>query len=1207
LRFIRLWKKSGWSIDLTDRIVTTFLGMPPQDLTSGNIDAAFTALLARMANFIWLANRLSISDKKLGDWLPIWDMSQADAVRRETLAHLLRFGATDLEHLFEISGIDPVADDLDTDEPSLHRFLDARDTLKAAKLKVSDVDYLLRHQDDAGKLAPSEASLRLDLKALHDAVTAVETELSAPVETADLGYARNKMALVYDISIVDWFISLVSASKTYDAPFATTEEALPEKLTAVDTRIGFDPFAKLLTYTGVMTEDARIALANAADTLLLADMEVVTDQTDLDAYITAFKDAVQVLTDTGAADVQALADEYPELQVAYDAVVAAPGPESQALILVDEILPALRQRLKTVALRTTLAAQLKIDPPLIDVLTEEAAVLHANSDSGKAVLDDFLALETPILFDANQVYAFHLDPPATDDYILYARAPAGTSVTLSIDGAEVIPATVVDADGEVSTSAVVPLQSGLLTAVTLTLSALPSNESAELHWRTTAMAKAPIPATRLYADPQLAEARASLIRLQKAAMLLSAISLTPRELRYLATIDANTNDCLNDLNVGGTITPGLWEKFTWLAWFSGQKAEEPDENAWIELLEDPALGTLVRTIANSWSEQDLHNTLTRLGLDATDAPSLQVFRQVKEAVDFITDTNQSAADILAWTVDAPDLPLIVGIKETLRERQNEQSWRMTLQSVNDALRNQRRDALVSYILQHAAPATDIDTPDKLYEHFLIDVEMDACRKTSRIRQALSTTQLFITRCLMNLEPEVEASSIRADHWAWMKRYRVWEANRKIFLWPENWLEPELRDNKSPIFRELESDLLKSDITDELAERAYLSYLKKLDEIARLEIMGSFLQEQTSDQDDDILHVFGRTNGMAHQYYYRRYEYGYWTPWEKVNLNIQGDLLFPVIWKNQLFLFWLTAVPKPDAGDRSQMPSEMAEKPWGENAPLNVELHLSWGEYYGGEWTSPKSSELNDPILLHGLTSFEPEKLFIASRTERPDLNISERLVMTIGYLPTEVQENHGFSVVFTSKNSPPNIYTQGDLNLLLNPALFNYVLLWSHQTAIRLDSNSLRVPGNICQVTIAQPPGATSGTRSEKLLEKTGNLADDFRVRPIMHPVANQWQAPLFYSDEHSVFFIGADERVNLGFGGFYWNESDAVLVSPERIEIPELYEKPAIEDPVGPVINPLENLINPYYEQVINNNSVFVYRGTAFDANGVVTEEVVQ
>ena len=60
----------------------------------------------------------------------------------------------------------------------------------------------------------------------------------------------------------------------------------------------------------------------------------------------------------------------------------------------------------------------------------------------------------------------------------------------------------------------------------------------------------------------------------------------------------------------------------------------------------------------------------------------------------------------------------------------------------------------------------------------------------------------------------------------MRRYRVWEANRKVFLYPENWLEPELRDGKSPFFRELESELLKADITDELAEDAYLHYLQE---------------------------------------------------------------------------------------------------------------------------------------------------------------------------------------------------------------------------------------------------------------------------------------------------------------------------------------------------------------------------------------------
>jgi SpoVK/Ycf46/Vps4 family AAA+-type ATPase len=29
-------------------------------------------------------------------------------------------------------------------------------------------------------------------------------------------------------------------------------------------------------------------------------------------------------------------------------------------------------------------------------------------------------------------------------------------------------------------------------------------------------------------------------------------------------------------------------------------------------------------------------------------------------------------------------------------------------------------------------------------------------------------------------------------WNWRKNYRVWDVNRKIFLYPENWIEPDLR-------------------------------------------------------------------------------------------------------------------------------------------------------------------------------------------------------------------------------------------------------------------------------------------------------------------------------------------------------------------------------------------------------------------------------
>ena len=69
----------------------------------------------------------------------------------------------------------------------------------------------------------------------------------------------------------------------------------------------------------------------------------------------------------------------------------------------------------------------------------------------------------------------------------------------------------------------------------------------------------------------------------------------------------------------------------------------------------------------------------------------------------------------------------------------------------------------------------------------------------------------------------------------MKRYRVWEANRKIFLWPENWLDPEFRDDKTHLFDALESTLLAGDVTDDLAEEALFAYLRGLEPLARLDV------------------------------------------------------------------------------------------------------------------------------------------------------------------------------------------------------------------------------------------------------------------------------------------------------------------------------------------------------------------------------------
>lgn len=50
-----------------------------------------------------------------------------------------------------------------------------------------------------------------------------------------------------------------------------------------------------------------------------------------------------------------------------------------------------------------------------------------------------------------------------------------------------------------------------------------------------------------------------------------------------------------------------------------------------------------------------------------------------------------------------------------------------------------------------------------------------------------------------------ASQELNDGWTWMGKYRVWDANRKVFLFAENWLSPEIRDDKNAMFRDSDAE------------------------------------------------------------------------------------------------------------------------------------------------------------------------------------------------------------------------------------------------------------------------------------------------------------------------------------------------------------------------------------------------------------------
>jgi hypothetical protein len=805
---------------------------------------------------------------------------------------------------------------------------------------------------------------------------------------------------------------------------------------------------------------------------------------------------------------------------------------------------------------------------------------------------------------ADGTYELLGDRGSAGDAILDAAAPPGTSVTLAFDGAEVIPATVLDADGEVRSTAPVALMAGTLHQLELTLASLPAGSSATLSWRTKAMGKSAVPAARRYTRAAVDQARSALLRIRKGALLARSLELTPGELAHLATTDPGTTGFLafdTDGSIGAAALHAQWERVEQLVWFARLKADhEPEPDTFLTLLREPELatpqGALVLATVMEWDEASLAAVLTHHGLAQADLGTLDNLRTVARTMAFVAETQQPAGDLLSWAVADPDAALIASAKEAVRSRMTQAAWREAIQPVSDALRNQRRDALVAYILFHDPPAPEITTPDELYEHLLVDVQMDACMQTSRIRLALSTVQQFINRCLMNLEANVSPASIRADYWRWMQRYRVWEANRKVFVHPENWLEPELRDGKSPFFRDLESELLKSDITDERAEEAYFSYLKKLDDVAKLEIVAAYLhQRQPGNPDDDILHVFARTTGSTRQHYTRRFEYGYWTPWEKVPLNIEGDLLMPVVWKSQLFVFWVTTLTKPAEGQRNETPRQVADQGWGGNAMTTTELTLSWGEFYKGKWTSPKSSEMRDPLRFTTQGEYDPGQLVISARTERPAPNLSERLIFSVLHLGAGFT---AYDVTFTSKHSAPLI-RYVDWQALLEPIkLFNWKLLWEGQTGGTLDSNSLRLPDHSFEVQIEQP--IETKATGETLLTKSSAMLPGFRVRPVLHPTENQWEAPLFYSDEHSVFTLQGDESVwNRSWFDIYYDLGPITAI--ELQEIPRLYEQPVIEEKGDPVINPWVEVVNPHFTTIIKDARNFEFGGVEFNAGGRV------
>lgn len=317
--------------------------------------------------------------------------------------------------------------------------------------------------------------------------------------------------------------------------------------------------------------------------------------------------------------------------------------------------------------------------------------------------------------------------------------------------------------------------------------------------------------------------------------------------------------------------------------------------------------------------QNISDNYIRLiaALDLADSIEINIENLVNMLDAINNPTNQNKANQVIQVVKA---------------KFSNDDWLSQIKPINDKMRVSRRDALVNYLVQ-APPKVynHWSTANDIYESLFIDTQMMPIVKTSRIKQYISSIQVYYDRCILQIERQngnpVLLNSEDIRQWnLWRKYYRIWEANRKVFIYPENWIEPELRDDKSPFFKELEKFLKQNDISEDNMRDAYETYLERVEEVANLEIVATYIEESevivpgtgtnldtysynynpiVYDTFYDIEHVWGRTHSHPHIFYYRKRVQNEWTAWEKMNVEIEGDHFCAIKHNGRLKFFWLT--------------------------------------------------------------------------------------------------------------------------------------------------------------------------------------------------------------------------------------------------------------------------------------------------------------
>jgi len=854
-------------------------------------------------------------------------------------------------------------------------FIECWNMMKASGLKLRELLFVILDQDypeSPIKLSFKE-QLILSLE-IYDGLKNIDAEHSDITEESfTLDLFRSKLAHIYDPDVMDKIVALVEGVTVYSTNVSAgltiaVDSDITTKVQYVDNGVN----SKVII-TGILTQvekDHYYTLTSDPEWSLALDR--INSQIQL-----FFEDTFYALiTDPAERDMLLSGDD-----------IDANSNIDKALLILDNFMPYLRTVLKDQLVVNVVSSNIPLDNLSTENLLRN--VLVDELDDSVSLLDSFKSIGINIGTITPGSFEGYLIPQKTDNYTFVVQSETGgVPGTILLNGNLVQLAPLPDPTNVFYSTESYELIKGEVHEILLS-GFDPDFEL--LKWKTVLQPAKKISDSILVPNHLTNNFESNFKKVQKTSLVIDAYSLSLDAKNYLQK-QALDQD-FDQLNFN-SITFDGWKRLHQVAWTRDelplQETSLFDFFNWAKYSttvneEEEIIAELAKL--TNWGELEIEQYIQRNHfniLSKSDLINESNLIKLIKAHDVKEKVNVSIDKLFEWAQPRSEFDyswnVSSDIQNVLKSKYPLDDWEEVVKPLNDKLRTNQRDALIQYLLnQKALQDWGVIDADSLFEFFLIDVQMESCMETSRIKQAISSTQLFVQRCFLNLESYknllggemgVANTELDRDRWNWMSRYRVWEANRKVFCYPENWIRTELRDDKSSFYKELESELLQKDINPEMVKDALKSYLYKLDEVADMKVEGIYVVKN-SNGEIERLHIVSRTRSAPYFFHYRLFENGNWYPWELLDFEIpihefvqdgktisNGTYVIPLEWKGRIFILFpqfLAKTSPSKVGNPTY--EEMAERSPSDKKPEEYwEIKLNFSERISDKWSQNKVSE-----------------------------------------------------------------------------------------------------------------------------------------------------------------------------------------------------------------------------------------------------------